>query len=81
MTQTNAVAVIEKYVAESWATSVVPILHEYIAIPALSPMFDPGWTESGHLVAATSLLKDWASSRSVSGLTVELHTPDPGDHL
>ena len=66
-------SVIETSVAEAWATSVVPVLHDYIALPALSPMFDPGWARSGHIGAAVSLLKDWASSRQLAGLSVDLH--------
>ena len=74
MSQANhSAAVIERSVAEVWATSVVPVLHEYIAIPALSPMFDAAWSDTGYLAAAVALLRDWASSRSIAGLQVGLH--------
>ncbi len=73
MVHSTAGAVIENSVAEAWATSVVPLLHDYIAIPALSPMFDPAWATAGHIGAAIALLRDWASSRELAGLTVELH--------
>ncbi len=59
-----------------WETDVVPILHDYISIAALSPMFAADWQAQGHIARAVSLLRDWASSRQVSGLTVEVHEID-----
>ena len=53
-----------------WTAEVVPVLRDYIAIPALSPMFAPDWSEVGHITKAVALLKDWASSRLISDLTV-----------
>ena len=32
-----------------WDSAILPALHDYIAIPAKSPMFDKDWAASGHL--------------------------------
>jgi hypothetical protein len=58
------------HIDELWTTEAVPLLHDYIAIPALSPMFDANWQSSGHLDRATLLLHDWARSRNIAGLAV-----------
>ncbi len=63
---------VAELVHHSWRTDIVPVLHDYIAIPALSPMFDAEWSEHGHLQRATALLRDWAAARSIPGLTVRV---------
>jgi acetylornithine deacetylase/succinyl-diaminopimelate desuccinylase-like protein len=62
------------HIDELWTTEAIPLLHDYIAIPALSPMFDADWHNSGHLDRATLLLSDWAKTRNIVGLTVRTHT-------
>ncbi|MCA1480882.1 hypothetical protein I6F37_38805, partial [Bradyrhizobium sp. NBAIM08] len=61
-----------RFVDEAWEASVVPTLHDYIAIPAESPAFDADWATNGHLAAATELLRSWAASRSLADATVEV---------
>jgi acetylornithine deacetylase/succinyl-diaminopimelate desuccinylase-like protein len=55
-----------------WDDEIVPALHDYIAIPAKSPAFDPDWETSGHLDAAVTLVHDWCASRAVEGLRIEV---------
>lgn len=55
-----------------WDRDVVPTLHDYIAIPAKSPAFDPQWESNGHLDAAVELVRQWCVARAVTGLTVEV---------
>lgn len=62
----------EGYVRERWEQEIVPLLCDYVRIPAKSPAFDPAWAEHGHLDAAAELLAAWARTRPVAGLTVEL---------
>lgn len=62
----------EAYVRERWEQEIVPLLCDYVRIPAKSPAFDPAWAEHGHLDAAAELLAAWARTRPVAGLTVEL---------
>jgi acetylornithine deacetylase/succinyl-diaminopimelate desuccinylase-like protein len=62
--------------AATWNADVIPVLHDYIAIPALSPMFAADWQEQGQISAAVALLRDWATARELPGLTVEVrHIP------
>jgi acetylornithine deacetylase/succinyl-diaminopimelate desuccinylase-like protein len=58
---------------EVWERDIVPTLHDYIAIPNVSPVFEPDWAELGHMQRAVELLADWARSRPIEGLTVEVH--------
>jgi acetylornithine deacetylase/succinyl-diaminopimelate desuccinylase-like protein len=51
---------------------LLPVLHDYIAIPNVSPVFDPDWRANGHMAQAVDLITDWCRSRSIPGLTVEV---------
>lgn len=55
----------------AWDTAL-PVLMDYIAIPARSPMFDPEWEAHGHLRRAAELLRDWAAAQHLPGAIVEL---------
>lgn len=68
--------VIDDHIEMLWTTEVVPVLHEYIAIPNKSPSFDPEWASRGHMDTATELLRGWAASRSIPGLKVDVHRLD-----
>lgn len=57
-------------VSHLWASEIVPQLHDYIAIPALSPAFDDAWVQSGHLEDAITLVQQWMSNRPVEGMSV-----------
>jgi acetylornithine deacetylase/succinyl-diaminopimelate desuccinylase-like protein len=57
---------------EVWEGDVVPTLHDYIRIPAVSVSFDPDWEAHGHLDAAVELVRAWSAARSIDGLTVEV---------
>ena len=47
---------IRDFVQKTWDHSIVPTLHEYVKIPAKSPMFDAQWREHGHIDRAVELL-------------------------
>jgi acetylornithine deacetylase/succinyl-diaminopimelate desuccinylase-like protein len=59
------------YCDDVWET-IVPVLHDYIAIPNVSPVFDPQWREHGHMADAVELVANWCRARPISGLTVEV---------
>jgi acetylornithine deacetylase/succinyl-diaminopimelate desuccinylase-like protein len=59
-------------IATTWANELVPQLQEYIAIPALSPHFDPDWEASGHIQAAVDQISNWIKSRPIKAMTVEI---------
>lgn len=43
--------------------SIVPTISEYIAIPNVSPMFEPEWRENGHMDRAVALAVDWVKNK------------------
>lgn len=62
------------FVNERWDRELVPLLHDYIAIPNVSPAFDPEWAAHGHMAEAVALLEQWARAQAIEGLTVEVAT-------
>jgi acetylornithine deacetylase/succinyl-diaminopimelate desuccinylase-like protein len=63
---------IRDFVQKTWDHSIVPTLHEYVKIPAKSPMFDAQWREHGHIDRAVELLRGWAGERPIEGLRIEV---------
>ena len=60
------------HAGERWRADVLPLLEEFARIPNLSPDFDPGWQDAGHMDRAADLMADWASTRDLPGATVEV---------
>jgi acetylornithine deacetylase/succinyl-diaminopimelate desuccinylase-like protein len=67
------VAPVTEQVERLWEADVLPVLSEYTAVPCLSPAFEPGWADAGHLDRAADLLAGWCATRPVRGLSVEVH--------
>jgi acetylornithine deacetylase/succinyl-diaminopimelate desuccinylase-like protein len=63
-------------VEETWKTSIVPTLEQYIRIPNQSPLFDPEWKANGHMHRAVALAKQWVEEQGIKGLTIETHEID-----
>lgn len=61
------------FIDETWSTSIVPTLEQYIRIPNQSPLFDPDWKKNGHMHRAVALARSWAESQGVAGLKLEVH--------
>ncbi|HWE88818.1 MAG TPA: M20/M25/M40 family metallo-hydrolase [Pseudonocardiaceae bacterium] len=59
-------------VAETWDSTVLPSLSEFVSIPAVSQSFDPDWSANGHLAAAVEHLRSWVEGRGLAGATVEI---------
>ena len=59
-------------IGRCWRDEIVSELERYIAIPAVSPGFDPDWEAAGHIEAAVQQLSSWIESRPVAGMTVEV---------
>jgi acetylornithine deacetylase/succinyl-diaminopimelate desuccinylase-like protein len=57
---------------EVWEDDIVPALSEYITIPNVSPAYDPGWEDAGHMAAAVDLVRDWCAARPIEGLSVRV---------
>ena len=60
------------YSDEAWRRDILPALHDYIAIPALSRAFDADWERTGHIERAVQLVHDWCAARPLPGLTIEV---------
>ncbi len=51
---------LKSFIAECWGDEVVPLLADYIRIPAKSPAFDPQWAEHGYMEEAVRMFEGWA---------------------
>ena len=56
---------------ETWE-GIVPVLHDYIAIPNVSMDFDPQWREHGHMADAVELISSWCRERPIPGMTLDV---------
>lgn len=63
---------LSQFVDAAFDSHVLPTLTQYIAIPNKSPLFDPQWSEHGHIDRAVELAADWCRARAIAGLTVEV---------
>jgi len=58
-------------VTAHWADAV-PVLEEYIRIPAKSPMFDPDWEQHGYMDQAVKMFETWSRQQPIKGMQVEV---------
>lgn len=63
--------IVDDQTAELW-DGLVPVLSDYVAIPALSPGFDSDWAANGHLDRAVELIVAWCRERPIPGLRVSV---------
>ncbi|GLY48365.1 peptidase M20 [Lentzea sp. NBRC 102530] len=55
-----------------WDDDIVPSLSQLVAVPAISPAFDPAWEEHGELAAAIEHVRLWIESRSIPGAQLDV---------
>jgi acetylornithine deacetylase/succinyl-diaminopimelate desuccinylase-like protein len=67
---------LRKVIARTWADGVIPSLSRLVAIPALSPAFDPSWPTTGHLRAAVDHMASWVESRDLGAYQEVIELPD-----
>jgi acetylornithine deacetylase/succinyl-diaminopimelate desuccinylase-like protein len=60
-------------VDDTWSSSIVPTLEQYIRIPNQSPLFDPDWKRNGYMNQAVALARSWVETQQIRGLTIEVH--------
>lgn len=60
-------------VARVWEDDILPALADYVALPAVSPAYDPAWQDHGHLADAVDLVRSWCEARPLEGLSVSVH--------
>jgi acetylornithine deacetylase/succinyl-diaminopimelate desuccinylase-like protein len=56
-----------------WENSILPSLSEMIEIKALSPLFEPKWSELGELDATIDLFCKWLDEQEIVGISHEVH--------
>jgi acetylornithine deacetylase/succinyl-diaminopimelate desuccinylase-like protein len=71
LTESSAADVIREHCDRVWE-DIVPVLHDYIAIPALSQDFDADWREHGEIDRAVELIAGWCRARQIPGLSVDV---------
>ena len=62
----------ESFVETTGEESILPVLTEYVAVPAKSPAFDPDWKSNGHLDRAVAMAAEWCRAQPIEGLIVEV---------
>jgi acetylornithine deacetylase/succinyl-diaminopimelate desuccinylase-like protein len=60
------------FVNETWDTSIIPELCEYIKIQNKSPLFDPDWEQHGYMEQAVQMIEAWCQKQPVKGMTIEI---------
>jgi acetylornithine deacetylase/succinyl-diaminopimelate desuccinylase-like protein len=59
-------------VSQTWEREILPQLHDYIAVPAKSPLFDPQWAAHGYIDTVVRQAADWVQAQRVPGLQLEV---------
>ncbi len=53
------------YSHDAWGDRIVPVLHDFIRIPNVSPAYEPEWAELGHMTKAVELVRSWCAGRPI----------------
>lgn len=59
-------------IAETWQSSIIPSLIDYIKIPNKSPHFDAHWQEHGFMEEAVSHVAGWCEKHAPKGMTIDV---------
>lgn len=59
-------------ISTQWETKIIPTLEDYIRIPNKSPYFDVDWQKNGHMAKAVELLRAWAQTHALPGMTLDV---------
>ena len=59
-------------VGRFWDDEVIPTISKYIEIPNQSPLFDPNWIQTGHMVRAVELVRRWVLAQNVANSRLEV---------
>jgi len=66
-------AAVREFVDRVWDEQITQELADYIAIPCLSPLFDPEWAANGHMQKAVDHIAGWCKQRDIEGLQLEVN--------
>jgi acetylornithine deacetylase/succinyl-diaminopimelate desuccinylase-like protein len=59
-----------------WDEELVPLLADYVRVPAKSPAFDAGWAAHGYLAQVVGSAHAWAAAQRIDGMRLEIVTID-----
>ncbi len=65
-------SVVTSTVRTLWDDDIVPSLSQLVAVPAISPAFDPAWESHGELAAAIEHVRLWIASRNLPEVGIEV---------
>ena len=61
-----------EFVDEAWASSILPAITEFIAIPNVSPSFGAEWQSHGHMERAIELITSWCTDQDLPAATMSV---------
>ncbi|MCP2166260.1 M20/M25/M40 family metallo-hydrolase [Goodfellowiella coeruleoviolacea] len=64
--------VLRETVRRLWDHDILPSLSDLVAVPAVSPVFDPQWERTGFLDAAVEHMRAWLTGRDLPNASVEV---------
>jgi acetylornithine deacetylase/succinyl-diaminopimelate desuccinylase-like protein len=70
--QPDEATAIAAFATRMWDDEIVPLVTNYIAVPAKSPMFDPDWAQHGFIDKVVRDAASWVESKHVAGLKLEV---------
>ena len=69
-------AEVRRILDRRWDEELVPLLAEYVRVPAKSPAFDASWAAHGHLQQVVQSAHAWAAAQRIAGMRLEIVTLD-----
>jgi acetylornithine deacetylase/succinyl-diaminopimelate desuccinylase-like protein len=70
--QPDEATALARYADQRWDEALVPLLTDYIGVPAKSPMFDADWQTNGHIERVVRDAAAWVEGCKVPGLKLEV---------
>jgi len=67
---------IKAFIEKTWNESAIPALQDYIAIPAVSPLFSADWHSDGFLLESLKLAETWLKSIKLERSTIRVLSPE-----
>lgn len=64
MSKTPLVLAVADHASDRWWGEHSATLAEFVAVPSISPAFDPSWRQTGALAATVELTTQWIASRT-----------------
>ncbi len=63
---------LSRFLDQRWDHQLVPLLVDYVKVPAKSPAFDPSWQAHGHLQQVVREAHAWAATQAIAGMRLEI---------